>query len=250
MKKLILVLLAIVVLFTLYGCASEQQPQGEPDIEGVMFFDFDHLTFHIDSDWDLLYDLPHMSEDLLILRSYVLDRALTDNEINSYKHLLESIDFYTTSTSVLIKTVLSYDAATFKDALESVQRDVTLDDIVVFNELKVFISEFNESPAMYKIDYLNRRLDSPLSASDISALSELQYAYVELKDIDESYRLFDHPLSSMIEALESYGWSFTPSHVDTLTRAYDLIDQLHETESSTSLVELFFIVKLFGNLCS
>ena len=227
MKKILLFIVSLFVVFSIYGCSSGYEPTDFPLVTSSIYFNFNQMTFAIGNDRDILYGLENPSDDFIILKEHVLNETLSDTEKQAYKHLINHIVTLSENTSTTIRTILTYDSTTFKDALEALQLEVSLDDIVIFNEIKSLQSEDISSTYISKINYLNQRLQTTLSTDDINHLEDLQTVYLEMKDLDESYQLFEHPLQDMIDLLETYGITYSTEEVTSFSAAYDILYPLY-----------------------
>ncbi len=227
MKKLIVLFVSIFLLFSIYGCASEYIDDPDPGLSNVLRFDSNQLIFYVQSGLDVLYGIPNPSDDVIILKTVYFEESLSEDQQNAYRHILEHIETLSEETSVSISDILQYDSQTLNDALEALQLDVTLNDIVIFNELKTLSEDWNMIPVMTRFEYIEARLQRTLTMDEESNINYLQYLYIDLRDIDDNYRLFDHTDLFLIETLESYGIRLADDNKDAITNAYELLLQLN-----------------------
>lgn len=122
--------------------------------------------------------------------------------------------------------LFNYSSTQIKSSLEDHLIEVTLNDIVTFNEIKQLIDSYQEQssrPSIRKVDYLSSILDISLTTEDLEHLDFLQEEYLELYINRENIDIKAMSFEDLLSAFESLGKTYSESQITSLNLAYDTL---------------------------
>jgi len=228
MKKLILTVIMIITIFIIVGCsAMEEEPyMDEPYIYGNMLFDYETMTFNTTYESDILYKTGNVKEDFIILHQNLNQEVLSDESIVIYHDLFDKLISLSDIIDEPIGRLFDYSSTQIKTALEDHLIDVSLNDIVTFNEIKQLLSSYKEQssrPSVRKPDYLTVILDENLTNEDLEDLGFLQEEYLELYANREGIDIKEMSFEDLMSAFESLGKTYSEDQITSLSLAYDVL---------------------------
>lgn len=228
MKKIRLIVMFIVAVFMMIGCsAMDQEPYvDEPYIYGNMYYDYETMTFNTPHEADLLYNIGDVKEDFIILHLQMNQIALSDEQVQNYEILLDKLITLSDLINESMGRLFNYSSTQIKSSLEDHLIEVTLNDIVTFNEIKQLIDSYQEQssrPSIRKVDYLSSILDISLTTDDLEHLDFLQEEYLELYINRENIDIKTMSFEDLLSAFESLGKTYSESQITSLNLAYDTL---------------------------
>ena len=228
MKKIRLIVMFIVAVFMMIGCsAMDQEPYvDEPYIYGNMYYDYVTMKFNTPHEADLLYDIGDVKEDFIILHLQMNQIALSDEQVQNYEILLDKLITLSDLINESMGRLFNYSSTQIKSSLEDHLIEVTLNDIVTFNEIKQLIDSYQEQssrPSIRKVDYLSSILDMSLTTEDLEHLDFLQEEYLELYINRENIDIKTMSFEDLLSAFESLGKTYSESQITSLNLAYDTL---------------------------
>ena len=126
------------------------------------------------------------------------------------------------------ESILDFSSNEFNDAIQSENMAASLDDIVIFNQIKNMINQIkidNYNTSIETLTYIKKRLDMTLDQSDLSALELLNHYYQQSGTHLDNY-FIANDLNDFIILLKQHGITPESDEIETLTRAYELISLL------------------------
>jgi|GEM_PF-2510949 len=228
MKKLKLIMILIITALILASCsAMEEEPyMEEPNIYGYMFFNYDTMTFEINHEADILYNTGYAKDDYIILHQRMDQITLSSDTIDIYRTLFDKLILLSEVINEPLGRLLTYNSTAIKTSLEDHQIEVTLSDIVTFNEIKQSLDQYkveSTRPRITKMDYLSFILDITLTPDDLEDLDFLQNEYLYLYETNNRYNLKEMSFDDLITALETIGKTYSETQITALNRAYDTL---------------------------
>ncbi len=228
MKKIRLIVMLIIAVFMMIGCsAMDQEPYvDEPYIYGNMYYDYVTMKFNTPHEADLLYDIGDVKEDFIILHLQMNQIALSDEQVQNYEILLDKLITLSDLINESMGRLFNYSSTQIKSSLEDHLIEVTLNDIVTFNEIKQLIDSYQEQssrPSIRKVDYLSSILDISLTTEDLEHLDFLQEEYLELYINRENIDIKTMSFEDLLSAFESLGKTYSESQITSLNLAYDTL---------------------------
>ena len=222
-----LTIIFMITTFILFGCsAMDQEPMmSEPYIYGDMVFDYETMIFNTLYESDILYNTGYVNEDFIILHLSIEQETISADQINIYRELLNKLNLVSSTIHEPIGELFNYTSTQIKSTLEDNDIEVTLNDIVTFNEIKQLLMHYKEQstmPSVKKIDYLSFILDVNLTVEELENLDFLQEEYLDLYDtqnIDIKQMSFD----DLMLALETLGKTYSEDQIASLNLAYDTL---------------------------
>lgn len=228
MKKILMLFMMIVMIFSIYGCSAQDPYMEEPSPLDRVNFNWHTLSFYIENENDIFYGINQPQRDFIILYDIVLQTPFENDEKLAYQRLLSHLDILSEDLHVTISTLLDYGSKTIKEAFELASLEVTISDIVYFNQLKELVStKSSESYDIQKIDYLEALLQTTLTSEQITTLNDLQNLYLKITNSQSDYRLFDHSIDDFIETLGQLGDVLSEQRTSDLTDMFELLAPLY-----------------------
>lgn len=231
MRKLKSVIIMILTVFFIYGCASQMPYDDEPNLYGDLTYDFNKMTFTETLDYDIMYHLGNPMDDFVILHQEILGISLTENEFVKYQNLFDLLIELSVLTNQDIGLFLSYSSTDLKNTLDNHDLVLTLDTIVTFNGLKIIINDLKQSKNILKIktiDYIKARISSDLSESQIQGLEILQAYQKDVLYHNASFKLYTASLDDLIVIYETLGFIPTDLEKQAIDDALEMIKNLKE----------------------
>ena len=230
MKKLILTIMLIGVLFVYAGCSAMDKHSEPISLYDNLTFDFNHMTYTETSPADLLFRVGDPFADFVMLYQKELQTTFTPGELVIYQRLFSIIES-SLDTHMLFSSVLSLSSSEFTERLKEKDITYTLDDIVSFNNLKTILEQIknlntSSTYVISKITYIENRLAIQLSQSDLDDLEVLQDYYQELFDPYSSWYQHYESFDDIIEGLQEKDIYFSEDERLAMQRAYTLITPL------------------------
>lgn len=223
-----LTIIFMITTFILFGCsAMDQEPMmSEPYIYGDIFFDYETMVFNTLYESDILYNTGNVKEDFIILHQHMDQITLSSDTIDIYHTLFDKLILLSEEINEPLGRLFNYNSTAIKTSLEDYQIEVTLSDIVTFNEVKQLLTHYKEQssrPSIRKIDYLSSILDMSLKNEDLENLDFLQEEYLDLyntQNIDIQQMSFD----DLMIAFETLGKTYSEDQIVSLNSAYDTLN--------------------------
>lgn len=230
MKKIWLFLMFLILAVTIISCAAYEDIPYEISIYDQLEYDTNSLSFTNIDPSDLLYQVGNVYDDFIILHQEVLNQPLDESKQTAYLHLLNNVEALSILSDLSIKVIISYTSSELKNAFEQYDLDVTLDDIVTFNEIKSILLdlESTDEKALFirKIDYINFMNNMTLTTEKINHLQFLQEKYSELKSYDHTFDIKSNTFEDFLSVMENMSYSFTEIEIENLNQAYLIIKNL------------------------
>ena len=231
MKKSILFILSIWMLFFVYGCSAAHDGVVVTNIYDNLYFDLYDFTFTVDESDDIFYPLHDPLNDFILLKQHISDESdsLTNDEVLLYQHLLGHMIEISEKTDDHLVNLFSHDSTEINTIMTGLGLTVTLDDIVIYNELKLFVETAlaeNQSYWISKISYIQLKLSISLSSTEVEDLALLQQAYTEIHARTGTFDLYEQTADDMLSLLASYGYSYSEDEATSIQNAYLIILQL------------------------
>lgn len=231
MKKIISILILITSLFLFYGCAAESPWTEGVTIYSDLYFDFDSMTYTQTESNDMLYRTGNPFDDFIILYLKTGHEAFSTQEMIAYENLFLLLIEATQNNSLSVGTLLTYSSSELRDLFELKDIEITLDDIVAFNNIKQIVEDLKSTLAstdliIPKITYIEERLDISLDDTMIEALDTTQYTFNELFDIDQSKPFKAYTLDELLLQFEDNGFNLDQETQDQISTAYPYIINL------------------------
>ena len=223
MKKYLLILL-FVLTFIISACSAyDENP--DTSIYADLYFDMETLTYtHLEG--DILDGLSTPADDFFILYESYYGYAIKADDRPLYEAAISYLTIYQATENISYEALLNYSSKELNDALNGIGINLSIDHIVIFNELKAFstlLIEEDFKSSISKLDYLRIRLERPLSNVEINALIQLQNAYTTILYDMPTYRLFDQDFQFFIDTLSQLGRTYDEDTLVALELAYNLL---------------------------
>ncbi|AUD63849.1 hypothetical protein BK010_09700 [Tenericutes bacterium MO-XQ] len=236
MKKLYLIIILIITVFVMVGCsAMEEEPYNDlPHVYGNLYYDYETMTYNSIHSSDIFYNIGDVKEDFIILHQEMEGISYTSNEIDVYHAFFDKLLLLADATGQSVGVIMNYNSSDFKTALETHSIEVTLNDVVTFNDVKSALETYksqNNNPSIRKIDYISYILDQELTNEDRDHLQFLQDEYLELVDRNIVLDLKTISYENLILSLESTGKTYTEIQLVSLKSAYDLLNLIYQRNS-------------------
>lgn len=236
MKKFKLIMILIITALILASCsAMEEEPyMEEPNIYGYMFFNYDTMTFETNHEADILYNTGYAKDDYIILHQHMDQITLTSDTIDIYHTLFDKLILLSEEINEPLGRLLSYSSTAIKTSFEDYQIEVTLSDIVTFNEIKQSLDRYkveSSRPRITKMDYLSFILDITLIPDDLEDLDFLQKEYLYLYETSHSNNIKEMSFDDLISALQTIGKTYNETQISSLKRAYDTLTIIYAWDS-------------------
>lgn len=242
MKKLALIVLAMVIVL-LSSCANaDYEPQDEYIDFGKyvdLYFDFKTLTFTDTQPHDILYSTGKPVDDYLIFIEKYQDSVLTTEQKASYQAVFDLFTIIEDTTDFRYDEVVTYTTQNLKDFAEQANTEITVTDIITFSMIKTslttMVSETNtQTRYQYPIDkisYIEYRLHTNLTETEIDSLQLLQLKLNELYEFGTIIQLKTITFEDLLLELKtSLNYEPTTEATEELETAYTIIQDLHNTE--------------------
>jgi hypothetical protein len=218
------------MVFLLFGCAMEDIPLSEASIYSNLTYDYDTLTFTETLPLDILYQSGDPLDDFIILYKVYYGTSMTSEEVIAYESLFEKLNYVTAYSSITYGQLTSYSTEQLSVVLEGYSIELTLNDVIIFNDLKTTLHEIRGSDeidiSIGKIAYIEQRLSVSLSENDIFHLDLLQSYYAEIRQSNDSFLLRDYSFEDFITHYESSGRVISEDTKNKLFSAYTIINSL------------------------
>ncbi len=231
MKKLYMLLMIMIFSFTLYSCAAGggYDVQITPSISGdTLSFDYRTLTYTTNKNNDILEIIGNPNEDFIIMYQQAKNEYFNDESLNLYHHMLNNLIQLSELESVNIGSLLDLSSTELNALMISHDISVTVDDIVIFNEMKAAKASAYQN-YISKVTYINERLHIILSSDEINSLDLFQETYIDYLDYQTSFIIKDFTYEEIIEKYTSVGMNLSEDTLEDLKIAYDILILLYET---------------------
>lgn len=224
MKKIILSLL---VLLSLSSCSGANY-DGPNSLYGQLNYDKESLTYTNHVLTDILYQTGNLTEDFFILYESYYKKPLSTDDKTTYSLFFIKYKDIVFKLNANNDSVLDFSSSEFNEAIQSENMDASLDDIVIFNQIKNLINQIqvdNFNTSIETFTYIKKRLDMNLDQSDFSALELLNHYYKQSGTHINNYFL-TNDINDFVILLKQRGIVIETDEIETLNRAYELISLL------------------------
>lgn len=221
MKKIILSLL---VLLTLSACSSANF-DGPNALYGYLDYDKATLTYSNQNNNDILYQTGNLRDDFFILYESYYKKPLSKDEKTTYTLFFNKYKDIVLKLNSTNESILDFSSNEFNEAIQSENMDASLDDIVIFNQIKNMINQIkidNYDTSIKTLTYIKKRLDMTLDEFDFSALELLNHYYQQSGTHLDNYFLTNN-IDDFILLLNDLGINPESEDLPLLNRAYDII---------------------------
>lgn len=221
MKKIITLLSFLFMMF-LWGCSEQPEYTTLVDFEEQIQYDFTTVKFNrIDRD-DLMNYLIDEASDLEFMLLEATNQNQNETLGESLNGVIDTLSFLSKRANVSFGDLLNYSASELNTLATESDVSLTVDDIVGFYDLVQVLSELDATISISKVDYVELKLGRDLTSTEITALTDLQYAYSTLR----WYRDFDITEKTFLEIvddLDGINYEATQSDYDSMEIGYDLL---------------------------
>lgn len=233
MKKLKLIMILFGLLMITMSCSSQDPFDDDLSIYGNLRYDWLSMTFTQNNSFDILYQAGNPFDDFVILHQEVTQKTLLLSDMNSMRDLFDVLTELSNKSDEDIGIILLYTSSVLKQAMDSHMIVLTIDHIVVFNQLKVMIDEIKDESDdsnfyISKMKYIEKRRMISLSFDEIEALDLLQENYASLLDIDSSIRIYEQSFDQLMLIFEENLYVIDEETKLILENAYQIIMSLHQ----------------------
>jgi hypothetical protein len=233
MKKMKIIFILMGLISILIGCASREPYEETLSIHSHLSYDWNLMTFTNTSSKDILYQAGNSYDDFIILHQEISLESLSINQKIALRNLFDQLDELSLQSNVKLGEILSYSSIELKQAMDTHEMTLTLDHVIVFNQLKSdidLLKQIMESNTFHlsKVNYIEKRLSVTLSDEDIEGLVLLQSVYEELVNIQSDIRIYEKSFHELIVLFESIGYIANQEDVVVLENAYQKIMSLHQ----------------------
>ena len=234
MRKIILFILFGIFLI-LSGCSSKDIDTTNIDIslQDNIYYEFDSMSFTNTSEADILYLISDQYLDFKYVYYAISGKVLSSEEELAYQDLFIITKSLESDSNISLSTLLSYSSSEFNDAAEDISIILSLQDIVLFNSLKIIMSDLEEltqanSYNLSRIGYIEYRLGINLTDLEILSLELLQEQFSELYlNTYEFFNIRENTFEDLLVRLNT-DLNYVPSESDStkLETAYSLIEDI------------------------
>ena len=227
MKKFI----TLVLLLLFLTACSAQGPNTQASFYQDLYFSKTTLTYTNLPYKDILFQVGTPLEDFFILYDAFYETPLSEQEKLNYQVFFGRLVEYVLASNVSYGAIIAYSSTELNEALSVYDIQLSLNDVVIFNQLKAMIDEMDQtkySGSISKTLYLEKRLNLRLTRDAIEALDLLQQYYLEFHmDVTSNY-FVSHNISDFFLLIEDQGMTLSDSDKLTLQTAYDIISRFFE----------------------
>lgn len=180
MKKIISLSVGLIALLMLFGCAMAPQFE-EISFQGSLYYSGNTMTFTNTDPKDILYNTGNPADDFIILYR-LLETNPSESDLINYRNFMTKLYELSILKQLTMRELFSKTSADLKNLFESEGLVLTLNEIVLFNQVKSKIESFESTgtaPRIGKTTYINQRLGIDLTREEIDALDLLQGIYLD-----------------------------------------------------------------------
>ena len=225
MKKISIVLLLL--LLFLSGCGNMSPYDKGPGID--LYYSIETLTYTNTRYDHILYQTGKVETDFFILYEQYKNESLTEVEIEKYQTLIGHLLTYQQSSGKSFETILNETSESLITDLSALEITPTIDDIVLFNQIKALIDEMKAndySGYIDRITYIQTRLNRELTIEEQFAIEYLQDYYSRIASFDTNYLLTD-TFEVFIERITALYGELDNETFNRLEVGFNIIKQLY-----------------------
>ena len=132
---------------------------GNTSIYQDLFFDKDTLTYTNHNYNDIFYDTGNPIDDFFILYESFYQAPLKERDQIAYTTFFNHLINYNTLSKKSYDTLLQYSSTELNDELKTYDISISLNDIVIFNQVKDMIEQIEKTnfPASISKNKLHRK---------------------------------------------------------------------------------------------
>jgi hypothetical protein len=155
---------------------------------------------------------------------FAVEEELISEFTDTERNLIDKVYLITEGTSVSYQELFDLSSQEFNSYAEAAGVELTIDDIVSFNDLKlklvgagvVFISKRN---------FIEFKLGESLTNEQISGYDLLQEVYLDLLNNYGAYDLQEVSYEELLSDMETVGISVSEDDLEILETGFDLINK-------------------------
>ncbi len=223
--------LLVVALFSLLaGCSAPQQEQNV-EFKDPLTYSFDTLRFYSSSSSDIMSLIADDERDLNVALEVAVDRSMIETLPFGIDATISLLDQMSRVANVSLKTLMSSSSAEFLQVATANQINLSIDDIVGFNDLKAVIEILSGSIGIPKARLIEDRLGRELTSEEEQGFALFQEYYNLLFWADRETQLLNGSRESFRLALDELDQPPSASELIAILEAFDLYVTLRDADS-------------------
>lgn len=229
MRKLSLLLMSLAMIFLLMSCAMEDITLSEPDMYGNLTYSFNTLTFTETSQSDILYKTGNPLDDYLILcHNYGI--YFDETNVTIYEALFTKLMNLSELSFVSLGDIFTYSTEELQTILNGYSIELSLNDVVIFNDIKSTLNTMKESDQTYlvisKLTYFEQRFSIPLNEDSIANLNLLQEYFLVIYQYNDQLILHEMSFEALVFQYEYRASEIPEATREKLRNGYHLVSLL------------------------
>ncbi|MCK7487389.1 MAG: hypothetical protein MZU97_19150 [Bacillus subtilis] len=223
--------LLVVALFSLLaGCSAPYQEHNNEFLDPLKY-SFDALRYISSPSSDIMTLIADDERDLIIALQVAVDQSMIETLPFGIDATISLLDQMSRVANVSLKTLMSSSSTEFLQVATANQINLSIDDIVGFNDLKKVIETLSGSIGIPKAKLIEHRLGLELTSEEEQGLALLQEYYNSLYKVDREMQLLNGSRESFRLALEELDQPPSASELIAILEAFDLYVTLRDADS-------------------
>jgi hypothetical protein len=223
MKK-IFIGLSMILMILLIGCSSAAPMEYQTSIHDVFSYSYTKGEFNNKDESDIIKYLIDYSTDRVLMMEFAVEEELISDFTETERSLIEKVYLITEGTSVSYQELFDSSSQEFNAYAVAAGVELTIDDIVSFNDLKLKLVEAGVV-FISKRNFIEFKLGESLTSEQISGYDLLQELYLDLLNNYGSYDLRDKSYEAMISDMDNAGLTVAEADLAILEAGFELINK-------------------------
>ena len=223
MKKIFIALSMMLMIF-LIGCSSAAPMEYQNSIHDVFSYSYTKGEFNNNNDSDIIKYLIDYSTDRVLMMEIAVEEELISEFTDTERSLIDKVYLITKGTSVSYKELFDSSSQEFNSYAVAAGVELTIDDIVSFNDLKLKLVEAG-AVFINKRNFIEFKFGESLTDDQISGYDLLQGVYQDLLNNYGAYDLQEISYAELLSDMEIAGISVGEEDLDILEAGFNLINK-------------------------
>jgi hypothetical protein len=223
--------LLVVVLFLLLTGCSEQQHVLNVEFRLPLTYSFEALRYTTSSSQDIITMITDNELDLRLALRQAKDQFLIESLPVGVDNTIVLLDQISEAAGVSLKTIIAYSSSELLTAATTNAVELTIDDIVGFNDLKATLALLGGSIRIDKVDIIESKLERDLSEDERQGFDLLQQFYIKIISENYQFNLITTNLESLRLELEGLYTPPTEAEILLILDAFAILRTIAEDAS-------------------